>query len=79
MAKRWKLPKKSDKSHRKCIVTRAVTHMLTHSSQCNTFHYGPTNHENLSYPKVASYMTQFQSDFTRLPTCFFQINEISKE
>ena len=59
------------------MVTRAVTHVVTSSSDGNALHYGLTmfvEFENLLYPKAASYMTQFQSDFTSLPTCFFQIN-----
>ena len=59
------------------MVTRAVTHVVTRSSDGNALHYGLTmfvEFENLLYPKAASYMTQFQSDFTSLPTCFFQIN-----
>ena len=59
------------------MVTRAVTHVVTSSSDGNALHYCLTmfvEFENLLYPKAASYMTQFQSDFTSLPTCFFQIN-----
>ena len=46
-----------------------VTRTVTRSSQGNALHYGPTmfvEFENLSYSKVASYMTQFKSDFTSL-------------
>ena len=61
------------KAQRKCMVTRAVTR----SSHGNALHYGLimfVEFENLSYPKVVSNMTQFQSHFTSLPTCSFQIN-----
>ena len=54
------------------MVTRAVMR----SSHGNALHYTPTmfvEFENLSYPKVASYMTQFKWDFTSL-----LINQISK-
>ena len=59
------------------MVTRAVTRVATRSSYGKALNYDPTmfvEFENSSYSKVASYMTQFQSDFTSLPNCFFQIN-----
>ena len=57
-----------------------VTRVVTRSSHGNALHYGPTmfvEFENLSNPKVASYMTQFKWDFTSLPSCLFQTNKIS--
>ena len=59
------------------MVTGTVTRVVTRSSHGNALHYGPTmfmEFENLSNPKVASYMTQFKWDFTSLPTCLFQTN-----
>ena len=59
------------------MVTREVTRVVTRSNHGNALHYGLTMFvelENLLYPEVASYVTQFQSEFTSLPNCFFQIN-----
>ena len=56
---------------------REVTRVVTRSSHGNALHYGLTmfvEFENLLYPEVASYMAQFQSDFTRPPNCFFEID-----
>ena len=53
---------------------------VTRSNHGNALHFDPTmfvEFENLSYPKVVSYMTQFKSDFTSLSTFLFQINYIS--
>ena len=59
------------------MVTRAVTSVVTCSSHGNVLHYGLTmfvEFETLLYPRLASYMTQFQSDFKSLSTCFFKTN-----
>ena len=51
------------------MVTRTVTRVVTRSSHGNALHYDPTmfvKFQNLSYPKVASYMTPFKCDFTSL-------------
>ena len=59
------------------MVTRVVTRVVTRSNHGNALHYGLTmfvEFENVLYLKVTSYMTQFQSDFTSFPKCFFQIN-----
>ena len=59
------------------MVMGTATRVVTRSSHGNALHYGPTmfvEFENLSNPKVASYMTQFKWDFTSLPTCLFQTN-----
>ena len=48
-----------------------VTRVVMRLSHGNTLHYGQimlVEFENLLYSKVASYMTQFQSDFPSLPT-----------
>ena len=69
--------KKIDGNALQIAQNQANLSMVTRSSHGNPLHYGPTTSvefENLLYPKVASYKTQIQSDFTSLPTCFFQIN-----
>ena len=68
---------KSGNSRRKCMVTHAVASVVTRSSHGNALYYGLTmfvEFETLLYPKLASYMTQLQSDFKSLPTWFFKIN-----
>ena len=57
------------------MVTHVVMHVVMRSSHGNMLHYGLimfVEFENLLYPKVALYRTQFQSNFASLPTCFFQ-------
>ena len=66
---------------KKLYGNASVMRVVTRLSHSNALHYDLTmfvGFENLLYPKIASNMTQFQSDFTCLPTCFFQINYISK-
>ena len=61
------------------MITRAVMRVVTYSSHFDALRYGLTilvKFENFLYPKVASYMTQFQPDFTSPPTCFVQIFQI---
>ena len=63
-------------SKRKCTVTYAVRHVIKHTCYGKRLYHGIKvfiKFRNLPHPLVTFYITQFQSDFTSLLTCFFRI------